>query len=114
MSVPPWVGRHQALPEEVRQALATDAPVRVLDVRTPAEFAARHIPNAMLVPLSDLPERSGMLDGEAAWVVVCQHGIRSSAATAWLLENGFPNACNMVGGMAHWDGPVETGPPRGA
>ena len=114
MSSIPWAGRHDALPEEVRQALGLGADIRVLDVRTAAEYSARHIPNAVLIPLNELAGRAVALEPEAHWVVVCEHGIRSRAATNYLLQNGFENACNMLGGMSSYDGPVESGPPKRA
>lgn len=111
MTTLPWSGRQEALPEEVRQALGLGADFRVLDVRTAAEYAAHHIPGAVLIPTHELAHRAAELDPETNWIVVCEHGIRSRAATSYLLQNGFPNVCNMVGGMSRYPGPVEKGPP---
>lgn len=109
----PWAGRENALPEEVRQALALGADFKVLDVRTAAEYAAHHIPGAVLIPVNELAKRCNEVDPALNWMVVCEHGVRSRAAQGHLLSRGYPNVCNMVGGMANYPGPVERGaPPR--
>ena len=41
-------------PLELQHLLAEGAPAQLLDVRTPGEFAAAHVPGAKLIPLDDL------------------------------------------------------------
>jgi rhodanese-related sulfurtransferase len=105
----PWAGRRDALPEEVAQAREEKMDFKILDVRTREEYRVHHIPGAKLVPMDDLPGQMQRLDPEAAWVVVCEHGIRSRAVTEFLAQQEFENVTNMVGGMASWPGPVEQG-----
>lgn len=105
----PWNGRHNALPKEVTSALERGITFSILDVRTHPEFAARHIPGAMLAPIDTLPEELDTIARDVDWMVVCEHGIRSRAATEFLIQNGYDRVCNMVGGMAQWPGPVEHG-----
>lgn len=107
----PWKGRLDASPVEVEQALRDGAPFRVLDVRTHPEYAAYHIPGAMLAPIDTLPEEIEHIDRDAEWIVVCEHGIRSRAAAEYLRQNGFQKVCNMVGGMCRWPGVIERGLP---
>lgn len=40
---------------------AEDAPIKLLDVRTPAEFESQHIPGSYNVPLDLLPEHRAEL-----------------------------------------------------
>ena len=98
-----------ASPDEVEQAFREGAPFRVLDVRTHPEFAAYHIPGAMLAPIDTLPDELEFIDRGIDWIVVCEHGVRSRAATGYLRQNGFDRVCNMVGGMSRWPGLVERG-----
>lgn len=76
---------------------------QVLDVREPYEWRSGVVPNATLVPLSELEARLPELDKGRAYAVVCASGSRSAAASAWLAERGY-NVANVVGGMALWLG----------
>ena len=81
----------------------------VLDVRTWPEWVTGHIPGAVHIPLDQLTSRYSELDPDAETVVVCAHGIRSAAASQWLLQAGFEQVANMRHGMVRWNGPVQTG-----
>src|SRR5881397_175825 len=79
----------------------------VLDVRTPAEFATGHIPNAHLIPIDELEDRLGELPPrDTPMLVHCAAGGRSSAASELLGHRGFTRLLNLVGGMHAWPGPV--------
>ena len=41
-------------PRELQRRLAAGLPARLLDVRTPGEHAAAHVPGAQLFPLDEL------------------------------------------------------------
>ncbi|MFQ5877838.1 MAG: rhodanese-like domain-containing protein [Acidobacteriota bacterium] len=85
---------------------------RVLDVRTPEEFASLgHIPGAILLPLDLLPSAAATLprDG-AALLVCCEHGVRSAAAARFLARAGLGRVLTLAGGMSCWAGPRDHGP----
>ena len=52
----------------------------VLDVRTPEEFAAGHVPGAWLIPVSELEERQGEIPGGRPVLIVCRSGGRATTA----------------------------------
>ena len=81
--------------------------VEVIDVRTPEEFAAGHIPGAKLVPLQVLESMLSELNKDAKYVVICRSGNRSTEASGILAENGFKNIYNMTGGMNEWTYDIE-------
>ena len=55
----------------------------IVDVREADEWAAGHAPNAVHIPLSDLPARLGELpDSDDTIPVVCRSGGRSGRAVA--------------------------------
>jgi len=81
--------------------------VQVLDVRTPDEFAAGHIPGAKLVPLQVIESMLSELDQDQKYLVVCRSGNRSTQASGILVENGFKNIYNMTGGMNEWTYEIE-------
>lgn len=80
----------------------------VLDVREPWEFEQGHVPNAVLIPLGDLPERVFELDQTQSVAVICEHGVRSLYAAAFLKRAGFDMTYNVEGGTSAW---VERGLP---
>ena len=82
---------------------AGDAPL-VLDVRTPEEFEAGHIPGAVNVPIAELEARLAELERYRSEEVVvhCQSGRRAAAAEEILLEAGFTDVRDLSGHMAGW------------
>jgi rhodanese-related sulfurtransferase len=71
----------------------------LLDVRTPAEFTAGHIPGAVNVQVDELRGRLGELPRDRAIAAYCQVGQRGYLATRVLLQAGF-RAANVGGGYA--------------
>lgn len=69
----------------------------LLDVRTPEEYAAGHIPGAINLPVDELRGRLHELPGERAIAAYCQVGQRGYLATRILKQHGF-NAANIGGG----------------
>jgi rhodanese-related sulfurtransferase len=82
-----------------------------VDVREADEWDEGHIPGAIHVPLSELPERVTELPVDRDLILVCHSGGRSYAATEFLVRHGFSRAANLDGGMLAWDAarlPVES------
>ena len=61
----------------------------VVDVRTPPEFEAGHIPSAVNVPVDQLPQGAATWDHDKPVVVYCATGARSADAAALLAGEGF-------------------------
>lgn len=85
----------------------------VLDVRTPQEYNAGHVPTAVNVPLDGLSDavRAGRLDDfkSSPIAVICASGGRSAQATVRLSRVfSFANVVNVVGGTSKW---IEAGFP---
>lgn len=83
-----------------------DQGAAVIDVRTPDEFAAGHIPNAILVPLQDIqadPKAALQnLDPNGEYIIICRSGNRSKAASEILWNQGFKSIVNTETGMKDW------------
>ena len=75
----------------------------ILDVRTPEEFAAEHIENAVNVSFNapDFRETVNRLDKTKTYVVYCRTGVRSAKASAVMKELGFKRVYDM-GGIEGW------------
>jgi rhodanese-related sulfurtransferase len=98
-------------PEEARRLVDQQA-VRVLDVRTPAEYRdLGHVPGAILLPVDLVASALATLprDGRPL-LIYCEHGIRSAAAARLLASGGYPDLLNLSGGMSSWSGPREFTP----
>jgi rhodanese-related sulfurtransferase len=74
----------------------------LLDVRTQEEYDSGHIPDAVLISLSELELRLGELEPSRRILVYCLSGARSRTAASILIDNGFTNVYNMERGMLQW------------
>jgi rhodanese-related sulfurtransferase len=90
----------------LQQWIADDHDVRVLDVRSPAEFEGVHIPGAYNVPLDTLGEHATDIQRhvEETVVLVCRSGMRASQAEQRLAAAGMGNVRVLEGGMVAWEG----------
>jgi phage shock protein E len=79
-----------------------EAGARLVDVRTPAEFAASHLDGAVNLPLGVLESRLHDLEPrEQPIVVYCASGMRSRRAAERLRRAGFSMVRNL-GPMSRW------------
>ena len=85
----------QISPQEARTYLKKGA--LLIDVRSPGEFKAGHLPSAINIPLGEietaLPRRTH--DKNQVLLLHCQSGMRSSAAVTKLKRMGYANAFNL-------------------
>jgi hydroxyacylglutathione hydrolase len=75
----------------------------LLDVRSPREWAARHIDNSVNIPLNHLQERVAEIPRNRRIAVHCAGGYRSSIAASILHQYGITDLVEMAGGLAAWD-----------
>jgi rhodanese-related sulfurtransferase len=81
---------------------AAETPV-VLDIRNPREWATKHIPGSVNIPLNRLQERIAEVPRDRRVVVHCAGGYRSSIAASILHQYGITNLIEIAGGLAAWD-----------
>ena len=79
---------------------------KILDVRTPEEFAAGTIPGAKNIPVDELRDRMGDLAKDKEYLVFCRVGLRGYLACRMLTQNGF-NCRNLTGGYITYQRAVE-------
>jgi rhodanese-related sulfurtransferase len=79
--------------------------VVILDVRTPEEFAAGHVPGARNIPHDQLPNRIAELTGieDREVVVYCRSGRRAATAQDTLAAHGFKRIIHLEGDMLKWE-----------
>jgi rhodanese-related sulfurtransferase len=90
---------------ELQRRLAAGQPARLLDVRTPGEHAAAHVPGAQLIPLDELdPVAFGRERGNdsSPVYVICQSGERARRAIEKLARAGVQGCILVEGGTQAW------------
>jgi sulfur-carrier protein adenylyltransferase/sulfurtransferase len=97
---------------ELRDEWRRNPDLLVLDVRDRHEHEIVHLEGAVLVPLSELPDRLGELDGHKEIVTHCHHGARSLKALEILRAAGFSKVRSLRGGIDAWAVNVDPSLPR--
>ncbi|HEY0551746.1 MAG TPA: MBL fold metallo-hydrolase, partial [Verrucomicrobiae bacterium] len=84
---------------ELKELIADNASLQVLDVRRPAEYESGHVPSARASQLLSLQQslENLALDPAKPTAVICAGGYRSSAAASILQRHGFANLLNVSG-----------------
>ena len=82
-------------------SIAVGADTVIVDVRTPAEYAAGHLDGAVNLDVqsADFDSKLAELPTDGEYVVYCQSGNRSAAATARMVDAGFSDVTD-AGGMS--------------
>jgi NADPH-dependent 2,4-dienoyl-CoA reductase/sulfur reductase-like enzyme/rhodanese-related sulfurtransferase len=90
-------GDHPQVDVEAILALPRDQRPLLLDVRTPEEHAAGHLPEAVNIPVDMLRSELSRLPRDRRIAAYCQVGQRGYLATRILLQGGY-EAANIGGG----------------
>ena len=93
----------QITPAEAKALMDSEEGYIILDVRTPEEFAERHIEGAILIPDYEIGEKaeSILTDKEQLILVYCRSGRRSKNAANELATLGYTNI-KEFGGINDW------------
>jgi rhodanese-related sulfurtransferase len=85
--------------------LATRSNYVILDVRTPAEFAASRLAGAINLDwrADDFAEKAAKLDKSTTYLVHCATGRRSVSACVKLSDMGFSSLYNLKPGIKGWE-----------
>lgn len=86
--------------------------ITVIDVRTPEEFAAGHVPSAINIPHDQLDQHKDTLAKleQKPVLLYCKSGYRAGIAHDKLAELGFTQLHHLSGDMQEWAGnqrPIE-------
>ncbi|MBS4043042.1 MAG: redoxin domain-containing protein [Chitinophagaceae bacterium] len=91
-------------PIEFKMAIEKSTDPIVLDVRTPEEYAAGHLPNAININVLDksFKQEIQSIDKSKTIFVYCKVGGRSADAAKKLASNKFTNIVDLKGGIMAW------------
>jgi len=99
-------------PQELKGRLDKGDKIFLLDVREDWEYSLAKLEGSVLVPLGALPQSLEKIDRDIEIVAYCHHGMRSADATGFLVQQGFPNVKNLVGGIDAWSVQIDASVPR--
>lgn len=69
----------------------------ILDVRTLEEFDDEHYPEAICIPVNELPYRLAEIPKDKSVIVYCASGARSAYAARILKSSGYADVVNAGG-----------------
>ena len=92
-------------PEEVVRLRTDGKSPRIVDVRTPAEYAAVHADGAESMPLDALEPAAiaRSHNGSGPLYLICQSGGRSAKACEKFIAAGIGDVFSIEGGTAAWE-----------
>jgi rhodanese-related sulfurtransferase len=95
-------------PAEVYRRRQDGKPIRIIDVRTPVEFAELHAEGAQLIPLDKLNPGEVMsaevvAHPDTPLCVICKSGGRAAKAVERFHAAGFPDVVSIEGGTDGWE-----------
>ena len=99
-------------PKDLKTRIDKGDKLVLVDVREPWEFALAKLDGSVLIPLGTLPQSLDKLDRQAEIIAYCHHGMRSADATGFLLQQGFLNVKNLIGGIDAWSAQIDPSVPR--
>ena len=101
------LGYEQISMEDAKVIMDEEKGYIILDVRTPDEFAEKHIPNAINIPNETIgtEEIAELPDKEQKILVYCRSGNRSKQAAEKLVKLGYTNVVE-IGGINDWTGEI--------
>lgn len=88
---------------ELKDRLDRFDSLQLIDVRSPSEFAAGHIPGAANMPMQEAESRLDDLNRRVPVILVCQSGTRASMTCA-VLADRHPELVVLEGGTSAWMG----------
>lgn len=83
----------------------------LLDVREPAELELAAITGALHIPMNEIPARLQEIDRSKTILCLCHGGGRSWHVAAFLEQQGYGTAVNVMGGINGWSLEVDSSIP---
>ena len=87
---------------ELQTRLASDENIRLIDVRTQAEWDQGIIESGEFMPVDTVPDHINEFSNDVTNIIYCRSGIRSAHACQFLEEQAGIKAINVKGGIIAW------------
>jgi rhodanese-related sulfurtransferase len=95
-------GKYISVDEVYARSQAGDPEMLLVNVVDEEYYNLGHIAGSLKIPWDVLAGRLGELDSGRHIVVYCRKGVRSESAYTTLVDNAFPLAWVMEGGIERW------------
>lgn len=82
--------------------------VELVDLREEELYAEAHIPGAINIPYEEFQQRTDELTKDKRVILICHTGRMGVESAEFLVMQGFSDVANFGGGMAVWDGPLDS------
>ena len=93
---------------ELQARLDAGDDIALIDIRSDAELAQGILPNAEHLAMHLIPLRMHDLPKDKDVVLYCRSGARSYHACAYLMQQGYTNVANVVGGIDAWSKEIDS------
>ncbi len=80
----------------------------IIDIREKWELEIVEFPGSIHIPLGQIYSRLEEFSKEKKNILLCHHGHRSQRAARILIDEGFENVANFVGGIHQWAIEIDT------
>jgi DMSO/TMAO reductase YedYZ molybdopterin-dependent catalytic subunit/rhodanese-related sulfurtransferase/glyoxylase-like metal-dependent hydrolase (beta-lactamase superfamily II) len=90
--------------EQLAELRGLEPSLQIVDVRGPGETVSGTLPGAREIPLPALTDSLAGLEPTGPVVVYCAGGSRSQVAASVLLDAGFTDVSDLLGGFGAWSG----------
>ena len=98
--------------KELADRLSRGEQLLVVDVREAFELQIAKFPDALHVPLAQVPAKLPELPTDRMLVMACHVGVRSMRALEFLKSKGYTRVRNLKGGIDAWSREVDPSVPR--
>jgi rhodanese-related sulfurtransferase len=92
----------EVTPKALAGRASTEPAPLLLDVREAWELEIARLPDAVHIPMGQIPDRLAELPHDRDIVVVCHSGGRSARVGQFLQQQGYPRVWNLAGGILAW------------
>lgn len=92
------------LSTDIKALTTNNKALIILDVRTPAEFASGHLPNAVNIDINQPGafDTYARLDKTKTYLIYCRTRNRSGVVANYMIQQGFTKLYQMTDGMVGW------------
>ena len=86
----------------LERQLEGDPALVILDVRTPDEYVAGHVPGAVNIPHYEVADRLAEVPTDKDVILYCRTGRRAAIAAEILAANGHTRLAHLEGDIVEW------------
>ena len=94
-------------PKDLKARMDAGEDIDIIDVREGWEVAQGKVPEAIHIPMNDIPEVMDKISMDKPVVIMCHTGNRSFQVAQWLAMQGYENVMNLDGGIERWSKEVD-------